>query len=104
MTHGDGYLTRYMPGLLKSFFRVKNQPEHKKITPALDSVIVFADIIHPIFNNRCIGCHNPAKNKGELDLTTIEGILKGGKSGNTIVAGDLGKSELIHRITLPKES
>src|SRR5579871_1074701 len=30
--------------------------------------------------------------------------MKGGKSSNTIVAGDLEKSELFHRITLPPES
>jgi len=104
MTHGEGYLTRYMPGFLKSFFVSKKQPEQKKIIPPLDSVIVFADIIQPIFNNRCITCHNADKNKGELNLTNIEGILKGGKSGNTVVAGNIEKSELFHRITLPPTS
>ncbi|MEJ0101084.1 MAG: c-type cytochrome domain-containing protein [Bacteroidota bacterium] len=104
MTHGEGYLTRYMPGFLKSVFAVKKQPEHTHILPVLDSVIVFTDIIQPIFNARCVNCHNADKSKGELNLTSIEGLLKGGKSGNTIVAGDIEKSELFHRITLPQQS
>ncbi|MBS1914813.1 MAG: hypothetical protein JST87_00980 [Bacteroidetes bacterium] len=104
MTHGDGYLTRYMPGFLKSIFFSKPENQHQKIIPPLDSVIVFTDIIQPILNAKCISCHNPNKLKGELDLTKIESIIKGGKSGNTIVAGDIDKSELFHRITLPKES
>ncbi len=104
MTHGEGYLTRYMPGFLKSIFSSKAKPQHQKIIPPLDSVVVFTDIIQPIFNAKCVSCHNPDKLKGELDLTSIETIMKGGKSGNTIVAGDLDKSELFHRITLSPES
>jgi len=104
MTHGEGYLTKYMPSFLKSIFVSKAKPQHQKIIPPLDSVVVYTDIIQPILNVKCISCHNPDKLKGELDLTNIEKIMKGGKSGNTIVAGDLEKSELFHRITLPQSS
>ena len=104
MTHGEGYLSRYMPDFLKSVFATKTKPPGKKITLQLDSVIVFADIIQPIFNARCVSCHNTEKGKGELDLTNLEGMMKGGKSGNTIVPGDVGKSELVHRITLSQQS
>ncbi|MBS1609695.1 MAG: hypothetical protein JSS70_13230, partial [Bacteroidetes bacterium] len=54
--------------------------------------------------SKCISCHNKEKDKGGLDLTNIDSILKGGKSGNTIIAGNAEKSELIHRITLPPHS
>ena len=104
MTHGEGYLTRYMPGFLQTVFGVKKKTEEKKTLPVLDSVIVYVDIIQPIFNSKCVGCHNKDKDKGGLDLTNIDSILKGGKSGNTIVAGNAEKSELFHRITLPQHS
>lgn len=104
MTHGEGYLTRYMPASLKTIFGSTDKVEAKKPLPALDSVNIYVDIIQPIFNERCVSCHNADKNKGELDLASIEGILKGGKSGNTVVAGDIEKSELFHRITLPQQS
>jgi uncharacterized membrane protein len=104
LTHGEGYLTRYMPGFLQTLFGSKKKTEEKKVLPALDSVNVYTDIIQPVFNNKCVSCHNKDKDKGGLDLTNIDSILKGGKSGNTVVAGDAEKSELFHRITLPQHS
>jgi uncharacterized membrane protein len=104
MTHGEGYLTRYMPGFLQTVFGSKKNTEVKKVLPVLDSVNVYTDIIQPIFNSKCVSCHNTDKDKGGLDLTNIDSILKGGKSGNTIVAGNTEKSELFHRITLPPHS
>ena len=103
MTHGEGYLTAHMPEFLKSIFG-KKAVAGEKILPPLDSVVVFADIIQPVLQQKCIDCHNKDKTEGELDLSTMEGISKGGKSGNTIVAGDLEKSELFKRITLPRHS
>ncbi|MGC4039154.1 MAG: hypothetical protein QM764_24560 [Chitinophagaceae bacterium] len=104
MTHGDGYLTRYMPAWLKGIFCGGLQVKEQKILPPLDSVIVYRDIIQPILTTKCVSCHNENKRKGELDLSTIDGIRKGGKSGKTIVAGDPEKSELFYRITLPSSS
>ena len=104
MTHGDGYLTRYMPGPLKSIFAPGKKAEPQRAMPLLDSVNMFTDIVQPILDKHCISCHNAQKSKGELNLSNIEGLLKGGKSGNTIVAGNVEKSELFHRITLPPES
>ena len=103
MTHGEGYLTAHMPEFLRSVFGKKIIAEEKPLPP-LDSVVVFRDIIQPVLQQKCIDCHNKDKTEGELDLSTIEGISKGGKSGNTIVAGDLEKSELFKRITLPRHS
>ncbi|MBS1577196.1 MAG: hypothetical protein JST09_18005 [Bacteroidetes bacterium] len=104
MTHGQGYLTRYMPGFLQTIFGSRKKTEVKKVLPVLDSVNVYTDIIQPLFNSKCISCHNKEKDKGGLDLTNIDSILKGGKSGNIIVVGNTEKSELIHRITLPPHS
>lgn len=103
MTHGEGYLTAHMPEFLRSIFGKKIIAEEKSLPP-LDSVVVFTDIIQPVLQQKCIVCHNNNKAEGELNLASIEGIGKGGKSGNTIVAGDLEKSELFKRITLPAHS
>ncbi len=100
MTHGEGYMTAHMPSFLRSFFSKPTGSKPVKLPLQPDSVIIFANIIQPIFNNKCISCHNPNKLKGDLDLSSAEAITKGGKSGNTIVPGDMEKSELIHRITL----
>lgn len=104
MTHGEGYLTAYMPGFLKAVFVSEKVSVKEKPLPPLDSVNVFADIIQPMVNAKCITCHNPGKQQGDLDLSNVAGFIKGGKSGNTIVAGDLEKSELFHRVTMSKHS
>ena len=104
MTHGEGYLTRHMPQFFQQMYG-SAKAVHQKITlPVLDSVIVYNDIIQPIFDAKCTSCHNPDKLKGNLNLTTEAGIMEGGKSGHAVVAGDLAKSELYRRITLPPGS
>ncbi|HRP58383.1 c-type cytochrome domain-containing protein [Agriterribacter sp.] len=100
LTHGEGYLTAHMPSFLKSLFPAKSPVQLQKLPPQLDSVRIYANIIQPILHAKCVSCHNPNKQKGDLALHSAEGIIKGGKSGNTLVPGDIDRSELIHRITL----
>ena len=52
----------------------------------------------PIFLMRCAVCHGKRKQEGGLDLRTIAGRLKGGKSGPALVPGDPEKSLLFRRI------
>ena len=37
--------------------------------------------IQPLFSQHCFKCHGEVKQKGELDLTTLPAMLKGGESG-----------------------
>lgn len=104
MTHGEGYLAKYLPAPLQKFLGYTPEITQKKTFVSIDSVMVYEDIIQPIFNNKCINCHNPGKQKGALDLSSREGVVKGGKSGAAVVAADLEKSELFHRVTLPVSS
>jgi len=62
----------------------------------------------PIFKKSCTGCHHPGKLKGQLDLTTYEAAVKGGKHGTLVKAGDPKSSTLMEEITgdepsMPKE-
>lgn len=61
----------------------------------------YNDLVKPILNAKCYACHGSGKQKGKLRLDAPEYILKGGKSGATLVAGKTDESELIHRIALP---
>ena len=67
-----------------------------------EAKVDFAKDIQPILQNTCLKCHGPEKQKGKLRLDTREAALKGGKGGPSIVAGDPTKSDLIHRVSLPK--
>ena len=64
---------------------------------------VFRDLVQPIFESKCITCHQEGKIKGELRLDLLTGIQKGGKSGALFVAGKPELSLLIQRIHLPLE-
>ncbi len=61
-------------------------------------VSYYQDLL-PVFKRSCQGCHSPGKVKGELDLTTIEAMKKGGKTGPAIQPGQPEKSLLIEQIS-----
>jgi hypothetical protein len=62
----------------------------------------FSKDVWPVFQEQCLKCHGSEKQKGKLRLDSHEAMLKGGKGGPALVAGDPAKSEIIRRISLPK--
>ncbi len=50
-----------------------------------------------LIEGACVKCHNPAKHKGGLDLSTREALLRGGDSGAAVVAGRARES-LLYRV------
>ncbi len=70
-------------------------------TPAwADAKVDFIKDIQPIFQESCIKCHGPEKQKGDLRLDSKETAFKGGKDGAVITSGHADKSDLYRRITL----
>ena len=69
----------------------------------IDQAIVFDHVIRPIFEKKCMSCHNPDKLKGELILADSASIVKGGKTGKLFVPGNPGISLLLERVHLPLE-
>src|SRR5579863_3016668 len=61
----------------------------------------FTKEVQPIFQNACLKCHGPEKQKGGLRLDSKAAALKGGKDGVAIVPGAADKSDLYRRVTLP---
>lgn len=59
--------------------------------------VTFQDIVAPILEQKCISCHQPGNQKGELDLTTRSGMLNGGDSGAALVPGSAAASPLYTR-------
>ena len=96
LTHGSDYLTRG--------FSEKDSVGEKEIKPIADvqEANVYADIIQPIFENRCYGCHNKSKKKGKLRLDEPAFILKGGKDGQVIEPGNADESDMMKRLLLPR--
>jgi uncharacterized membrane protein len=73
----------------------------KKFAVALEDAFVFNDLVMPIFEAKCLQCHNSSKSKGDLVMETKELLLKGGKDGKLwdVTQPDLGL--LMKRIHLP---
>jgi mono/diheme cytochrome c family protein len=54
--------------------------------------------VRPILQAHCVRCHGGAKTKGGLDLTTREGLLKGGKRGPAVSPSEPEESLLLQAV------
>jgi len=99
ITHGSDYLTR-------AFTKGETDQieEKRKPIPNVQQALAYQDVIKPILTSKCYKCHGINKQKGKLRLDMPDFILKGGKGGKSIIAGNTDESELIKRILLSKES
>lgn len=103
LTHGSTYLLEYAPNPVRNLAGLPSKVEPREKVTVLDSSDVFLDLVLPMMQSKCVGCHNEGKNKGGLVLTSYVKMMVGGESENTIVPGDALESELVRRITLPSE-
>lgn len=90
LTHGSDFVTA---PLRSKTHKVEN----------IDSAVVFKDLIQPVLETKCVGCHNPNKIKGELLLTDKENIMKGGEGGLVLVPGSPDSSRLYSYLLLPMD-
>lgn len=93
LTHGEGFLWR----------EEKMAATEIPVITDINQAMVYQDIIAPILTQKCVSCHGQTKQKGKLRLDGQEWILKGGKSGATLKAGNTETSEIINRIVLPPD-
>lgn len=96
ITHGREYLTEHLGMMLnKTEAVVEERPE--------SDMRVYDDMIAPIFESKCLSCHNSLKSKGNFLMSSYENLLKSGKSGlPSVVSGLADSSELFKRVTLPE--
>lgn len=91
LTHGENFISQPITSNMD------------KPIISLEQAVVFKDVIEPILNAKCAGCHNAVKLKGELKLTDSLSILKGGKTGKLFVPGNPDISLLLQRVHLPMD-
>lgn len=67
---------------------------------AAQDAAFFEKLVRPILANRCYACHGPHAGEGQagLRLDSLEGMLRGGRSGPAIVPGEATQSLLIHAV------
>ena len=59
----------------------------------------YEDDVRPIFQRRCFGCHNASEMRAGLSLESYAGVIKGGGSGEIVVAGRPSSSLLFKAIS-----
>jgi uncharacterized membrane protein len=97
LTHGGTFLTEHAPPPFRRWLGVQRRIQ-------VDPTSFYAVRVQPIFNQKCVLCHNAEKFKGKLRLDNYEQVMFGGKDGPVISPRDPGKSEMYRRITLPPDS
>ncbi|WP_289041510.1 c-type cytochrome domain-containing protein [uncultured Zobellia sp.] len=104
LTHGETYLTEYAPAPIQKLLGAKDAKDSGPSFMTPDSVQVYADLVAPIFEAKCVGCHNDEIKRGGLNMSHPDSLRMGGESENVITAGNTQDSELFRRITLPPKN
>jgi uncharacterized membrane protein/mono/diheme cytochrome c family protein len=102
ITHGSDYLTKYAPDPLRKILGLDAAKPAAPVKAPAEQV-VYADIIAPIFERRCVSCHKEGKSKGKFRMDTYEMLVKGGKEGPGIEPGNAAESNILIRIELPED-
>ena len=90
LTHGEDFLISPL-----------GPSEVENASVAFEEAQVYEHLVKPVFEQKCISCHNEEKSKGNLQMQTQALLVKGGKNG---VLWDTTKADLgllISRIHLP---
>lgn len=66
---------------------------------AADGATEFVEHVLPLLEAKCLSCHGPEKQEGNLRLDSWEAAKVGGDRGAAIVSGDLEKSLLVQAIS-----
>jgi len=96
ITHGREYLTEHLGLMFNSTSAVVEERQESEMR-------VYDDMIAPIFESKCLSCHNSLKSKGDFLMTSHENLFKPGKSKSpSLISGLADSSELYKRVTLPE--
>ncbi|MFT5467920.1 MAG: putative membrane protein [Verrucomicrobiales bacterium] len=102
LVHGEDFLAEHAPEVLKPLLGGKLPEDEVKIPIEelnVGELVLYTDVIQPIFDEKCIQCHGLEKVKGKMRMDSFEELAKGGEIGESFVAGDPEKSELVYRVT-----
>ena len=109
LTHGDDYLSSALP-----WSKDYGNKEKGKLALATlqttnagaftpDQQLQVYTEVRTIFAHNCYSCHSAEKVKGDLRLDVKKFAFRGGKSGKDILPGNPKESEIMRRLTLPRD-
>ena len=76
LTHGEDYLTKYMPIAMKKIIGLENDNTeyiviNEEVDTNSDEALYYENTIRPIIKTYCFECHNDDKQKGDMRLDTL---------------------------------
>ena len=98
ISQGENHLTEFMPQPLRKVLRVPANAVFE--SESANDGTFYAARIQPILSAQCLPCHGREKRKGGLQLDSYAALVRGGKDGVVVKAGDVHGSDLYRRITL----
>jgi uncharacterized membrane protein len=97
LSQGENHLTEHMPHALRKLIGLAPRSE---VILRSNPAYFYGAHVEPIFIKHCYDCHGSDKQKGRLRLDTYDALMKGGKHGPVIKAGNAKGSEVLRRVTL----
>ncbi|MBC7827255.1 MAG: hypothetical protein H7122_05890 [Chitinophagaceae bacterium] len=94
LTHGSDYLSFSGSGETTAI--------RQKPIADVQEAMIYTDIVQPLLQTKCYGCHGKNKQKGGLRMDDSARLWKGGKDGIVLIAGKADESEMIKRLLLPR--
>jgi uncharacterized membrane protein len=103
LTRGPDYLTEYLPAPLAALATLLPSGEARTAAAFTypDEAVIYEHLVAPVLRERCVSCHGPDKQKGDLRLDSPEAIAAGGTSGPVLVPGRAAESRMVRRVWLP---
>lgn len=95
---GEDHLTEHMPAGLRHALGLSDAVGP---SASADPNTFYGARVQPIFAAHCVTCHGPSKRRANLRLDSYGSLMRGGKDGPVVRAGNVRGSDLFRRITLP---
>ncbi len=87
LTHGTNFITEPL--------------KKEDVVEITEDTPIFQAFVKPILDAKCLSCHNSEKKKGDLDMSTLDKMMLGGKEGVLWIADNSEESALLKRVHLP---
>lgn len=94
LSHGDSHLTRNMPPMLKTLFKLDTENTATQLDQAF-----FEEEVLPVLRRSCVKCHGEHKQKKGLRLDSYAAVINSG----TVQFQHPHASELLRRMLLPRD-
>lgn len=98
LTHGSDYLTRPFAAIGSG-----DDTTTRAAITNVQEAAAYREVIQPVLQEKCFSCHNKNKQKGGFRMDQPDLLLKGGKTGVSIVPGNAETGDLMKRLLLPRE-